>query len=134
MALISQYPPAGGPVRTNLKCSVYLIHFSFSANGTGISATSPANGITVVHGGSAGVYTATFAAKSKPKNILWGDAEIMSTGAADEDCRIVSYVASTGVLTINYMEESAGTMALANTPAARTISVCCLASDSDLSD
>ena len=114
-----------GLVNTNpLRCQGtddYMVDFEFDTNNASdpTAATIEPNyktDLEVKYGGSAGVFTATFAASKKPARCR-GVAQV--AGHEPNLFAKVDYVASTGVVTIRIFQNAAGTIALANTTGKR---------------
>lgn len=91
---------------------VYALKFTSANASTPTSITQASDGATVAYS-TTGTYTVTLPANARPAALLFGEAVVLGD-EANIFAKVVSYVASTGVLTITQYTNTAGTIAAAN--------------------
>ncbi|RMF61423.1 MAG: hypothetical protein D6746_05580 [Bacteroidetes bacterium] len=118
--LTGDYPLRGS------RLDAYLLDVTFTTNGANApSGVSPAiTGLTVARSAT-GTYTLTFAEALKPNKVLVGLAQVQGD-EPDLWAKVVSYDKSTGVATVKVYQNSAGTIAAADTSskAVKVLLVC----------
>jgi len=98
MAVSSLKRRSGGPMRSNI-AGLYVTAFTAEVNGAIITSTNPSVSFTIANIG-AGLYTVTFDADAKPRNILTGVINVEEELPL-ENAVWTGYNAATGVGTFS---------------------------------